>query len=546
MTNKLFRPIALFGVAIFAATFALIASGRETRAADSTTPAPAHFWTELADPGACSESADDAGLRRSRRQAQPRRREYLDRRARRARGRRRAVARRLAAGSGLPHGHPFEEFGGPQQHSKALGSGFIITKDGYILTNEHVVENPGTVTVTTQDGHNYIAKVIGHDEKSDIALLKIDAKHDLAVAPLGNSDDLKVGEWVMAIGNPFGFDHSVTAGIVSAKGRFIPGNYEDFIQTDASINPGNSGGPLIDLRGNVIGVNCAIYTHTGASMGIGFAVPIDMVKEELPQLKASGKVVRGWLGVYIQKMTPELAESLGLADSRGALVAKVLDNGPAKAAGVKRGDVIVAFDNQPVDDSRELPLMVGRTDLGHKGVLKVIRDKQTIDLPVTITESREPEILASEEKTEKPDLGAESPFGLHVKDLSPDLAKELGVDTARRRRDFVGAAGQPRRRSGPARARRDPRGQSRGRSKMWTPIRTRSSRAPRANRPAAGQARRRHDLRARQAGGVSRGRISDVPETNPEIRADRRGRADPVRRAAGAVAVLQLLPSARK
>ena len=221
--------------------------------------------------------------------------------------------------------------------------------------------------MTTQDGHNYTAKIVGHDEKSDIALLKIDAKHDLAVAPLGNSDDLKVGEWVMAIGNPFGFDHSVTAGIVSAKGRFIPGNYEDFIQTDASINPGNSGGPLIDLRGNVIGVNCAIYTHTGASMGIGFAVPIDLVKEELPQLKSSGKVVRGWLGVYIQKVTPELAESLGLADSRGALVAKVLDNGPAKAAGVKRGDVIVAFDNQPVDDSRELPLLVGRTDLGHKG-----------------------------------------------------------------------------------------------------------------------------------------------------------------------------------
>ncbi len=429
MTNKLFRPLALFGVAVFAATFVLIASGRETRAEDSTTPAPSHFWTELTDP----EHAPKA-------QTMP---DFVD------------LAAKLSPAvvniskdepnepaegvepppedspqdPGLPPGHPFEEFGGPQQHSKALGSGFIITKDGYILTNEHVVENPGTVTVTTADGHDYVAKVVGHDEKSDIALLKIDAKHDLAVAPLGNSDDLKVGEWVMAIGNPFGFDHTVTAGIVSAKGRFIPGNYEDFIQTDASINPGNSGGPLIDLRGNVIGVNCAIYTHTGASMGIGFAVPIDLVKEELPQLKASGKVVRGWLGVYIQKITPELAESLGLADSRGALVAKVLDNGPAKAAGVKRGDVIVAFDNQPVDDSRQLPLMVGRTDLGHKGVLKVIRDKQTIDLPVTITESREPEILASEEKTEKPDLGAESSFGLHVKDLNPDLAKELGVDT---------------------------------------------------------------------------------------------------------------------
>ena len=428
MTNKLFRPIVFSGVAIFTATFTLIASGIVARAADSAPPT--RFWTEPADPAHVAKA-----------QSMP---DFVD------------LASKLSPAvvnistdepdesaeggesspeespHGLlmpPHSHPFEEFGGGSPHSKALGSGFIITKDGYILTNEHVVENPGTVTVTTQDGHNYVAKIVGHDEKSDIALLKIDAKHDLAVAPLGNSDDLKVGEWVMAIGNPFGFDHSVTAGIVSAKGRFIPGNYEDFIQTDASINPGNSGGPLIDLRGDVVGVNCAIYTHTGASMGIGFAVPIELVKEELPQLKSSGKVVRGWLGVYIQKVTPELAESLGLADSRGALVAKVLDGGPAKAAGVKRGDVIVAFDNQPVSDSRELPLLIGRTDLGHKGILKVIRDKQTIDLPVTITQSREPEIVAAEEKSEKPDLGAVSPFGLHVKDLSPDLAKELGLDT---------------------------------------------------------------------------------------------------------------------
>ena len=188
---------------------------------------------------------------------------------------------------------------------------------------------------------------------------KIDVKHDLAVAPLGNSDDLRVGEWVMAIGNPFGFDHSVTAGIVSAKGRFIPGNYEDFIQTDASINPGNSGGPLIDLRGNVIGVNCAIYTHTRRQHGNRFCGADRPGQGRAAATESSGKVVRGWLGVYIQKVTPELAESLGLADSRGALVAKVIDNGPAKAAGVKRGDVIVAFDNQPVDDSRELPLMVG-------------------------------------------------------------------------------------------------------------------------------------------------------------------------------------------
>src|ERR1700722_13715178 len=426
MTNKFFRPIAFTGVAIFAAILTLITSRMQARAADSTPPAPPHFWMEIADPAHAPKA-----------QTMP---DFVDLAAKlspavvnistdEADQPAESVGPEDSPHSPLdPHSQgPLEQFGGAP-HAKALGSGFIITKDGYILTNEHVVDSPGKVTVTTQDGRNYTAKIIGHDEKSDIALLKIEAKHDLAVAPLGNSEDLRVGEWVMAIGNPFGFDHSVTAGIVSAKGGFIPGNYEDFIQTDASINPGNSGGPLIDLRGNVIGVNCAIYTHTGASMGIGFAVPIDLVKEELPQLKSSGKVVRGWLGVYIQKVTPELAESLGLADSRGALVANVLPNGPAQAAGVKRGDVIVAFDNQPVDDSRELPLLVGRTDLGHKGILKVIRDKQTIDLPVTITQSREPEIVAAEEKSTKPDLGAVSPFGLHVKDLSADLAKELGLD----------------------------------------------------------------------------------------------------------------------
>src|ERR1700720_1284077 len=428
MTNKLFRPIAFTGVAIFAATLTLTTSRMQARAADSAPPAPAHFWTEIADPAHAPKA-----------QTMP---DFVDLAAKLSP----AVvnistdeADQPAESVGpspedSPHSPmdprsqgPLEQFGGAP-HAKALGSGFIISKEGYVLTNDHVVPDVDRITVTTQDGHNYIAKIVGHDEKSDIALLKIEPKHDLAVAPLGNSEDLRVGEWVMAIGNPFGFDHSVTAGIVSAKGRFIPGNYEDFIQTDASINPGNSGGPLIDLKGDVIGVNCAIYTHTGASMGIGFAVPIDLVKEELPQLKTSGKVVRGWLGVYIQKMTPELAESLGLADSRGALVAKVLDNGPAQAAGVKRGDVIVAFDNQPVSDSRELPLLVGRTDLGHKGILKVIRDKQPLDLPVTITQSREPEILASAEKSEKPDLGAVPPFGVHVNDLNPDLAKELGLD----------------------------------------------------------------------------------------------------------------------
>jgi serine protease Do len=433
MAHKFFRSIASIGAAILIASGAGIltieSSGADAVAAENASST--RFWSEISDSGHIAKA-----------QTMP---DFVDLAAKLSP----AVVNistdepdepsestepQMPEGIEPPRGHeesphshgPFEEFGGPQR-PKALGSGFIITKDGYILTNEHVVENPGKVTVTTQDGRNYVAKIIGHDDKSDIALLKIDTKHDLAVAPLGNSDDLRVGEWVMAIGNPFGFDHSVTVGIVSAKGRFIPGNYENFIQTDASINPGNSGGPLIDTRGDVVGVNCAIYTHTGSSMGIGFAVPIDLVKEELTQLKTSGKVVRGWLGVYIQKMTPELAESLGLADSRGALVAKVLDDGPAKLAGVKRGDVIVSFDNQPIGDSRELPLMVGRTELGHKGMLKVIRDKQAIELPVTITESHETE-LAAAENPEKPEVGALSPYGLRVKDLSPELAKELGIE----------------------------------------------------------------------------------------------------------------------
>ena len=227
-----------------------------------------------------------------------------------------------AEGESGSEGSPFEHFG---HKSRSLGSGFIINKDGYILTNDHVVEDSKEIVVTTRDGHEYKAKLVGHDPKTDIALVKIDAQRDWPVAPLGDSSAVEVGEWVMAIGNPFGFDHSVTAGIVSAKGRFIPNNYDEFIQTDASINPGNSGGPLIDLRGEVVGVNSAIYTHTGSSMGIGFAIPINLIKDELEQLKEHGKVVRGWLGIYVQKVTPELAESMGLGEPGGALVADVLE-----------------------------------------------------------------------------------------------------------------------------------------------------------------------------------------------------------------------------
>jgi serine protease Do len=322
-----------------------------------------------------------------------------------------------------PH-NPFEEY---SPHAKSLGSGFIVSKDGYVVTNDHVVTDAQTISVVTQDGYQYKAKLVGRDEKSDIALLKIEPKHELPVAPLGNSDEVKVGQWVMAIGNPFGFDHSVTVGVVSAKGRFIPGNYDEFLQTDASINPGNSGGPLISVHGEVVGVNSAIYTRTGSNMGIGFAIPVNIVKEELAQLRASGKVVRGWLGVYIQKMTPEIAESLGLPTPTGALVAEVLKGGPAKSAGIQRGDVITSFDGTPIVDSRELPLLVGRAPIGHVATLKLMREGKPQELKIAITQSHEEE-LASAQPAGKPSRGTASSFGLYVKDLSPDLARELGLE----------------------------------------------------------------------------------------------------------------------
>jgi serine protease Do len=324
---------------------------------------------------------------------------------------------------------PFNEFGEPfgEPHGRSLGSGFIVNAAGYILTNDHVIENGREIIVTTKDGNQYKASGAGRDAKTDIALLKINARHDLPVAPLGDSDDVKVGQWVMTIGDPFGFDHTVTAGIVSAKSRFIPGNYDEFIQTDAAINPGNSGGPLINIRGEVVGVNSAIFTRTGSNTGIGFAIPVNLVKEELPQLREHGKVVRGWLGIYVQRVTPAIAESMGLEEPRGALVAEVLSEGPAKGAGVKRGDVIAAYNGTPIEDSRELPLMVARTPLGHSATLRVIRDKKYIELPVTITASRETHIASAAKQIIK----GSAPFGLTVKDLDSRLAHDMGLSQSK-------------------------------------------------------------------------------------------------------------------
>lgn len=312
-------------------------------------------------------------------------------------------------------------------HPRSLGSGFIISADGFILTNDHVVENAQRIVVTLQDGREFRARVIGRDEKTDIALIKIDATGHLPVAPLGDSDGVRVGAWVIAIGNPFGFDHSVTAGIVSAKGRFIPGNYDDFIQTDASINPGNSGGPLINEHGAVIGVNSAIYTRTGVNMGIGFAVPVNLVKAELPELRSLGKVVRGWLGVYIQPVSEAQAQAAGLSLPRGALVTEVIDNSPAKAAGLRHGDIIVRIDQQEIGESQQLPLIVGSVPVGRIAMLTVIRGRATREIPIVITPSREAE-LASRARGSGPPPPA---FGLTVQRVDANLAHELDLDAAR-------------------------------------------------------------------------------------------------------------------
>ncbi|MCC6763699.1 MAG: DegQ family serine endoprotease [Deltaproteobacteria bacterium] len=321
---------------------------------------------------------------------------------------------------------PFERFFGPgprqrQQPQRSLGSGFVIDPEGYILTNNHVVENADEIVVRLDNEQEHKATLVGKDPKTDLALLKIDGVSGLTAVTLGDSDTLRVGEWVMAIGNPFGLDHSVTSGIVSAKGRFIgAGNYDDYIQTDAAINPGNSGGPLLNLRGEVVGINSAIFSRTGGNIGIGFAIPVNLAKELVPQLREKGKVTRGWLGVLIQKVTPEIAESLGLDQARGALVADVVASGPAAAAGVKVGDVIVEFDGHPVSESNELPMLVARTPLDKQVTLKVMRDKESMEFTVTIAELQDDEAqLASAGDSEK--------LGLSVQTLTPEIAENLGV-----------------------------------------------------------------------------------------------------------------------
>jgi serine protease Do len=314
----------------------------------------------------------------------------------------------------------FDRFFGeiPQRDfvQRSLGSGFIIDKDGYIITNNHVIEGASEIRVRLSTEKEYDAEIVGRDPKTDLALIKIKSRNDLPVVALGDSDKVEIGEWVMAIGNPFGLSHTVTVGIVSAKGRVIgSGPYDDFIQTDASINPGNSGGPLFNIRGEVVGINTAIVA-TG--QGIGFAIPINVAREIIPQLKKQGKVTRGGIGVYVQKMTPELAKSFGLEKGKGALVADVIAGGAAEKGGIRRGDIIVRFDGKEIHEMNELPRLVAATHVGKEVEVEILREGKPMKLKLKVGELKEEAAARAEQK-------ASVDLGMSVQEITPEMARQL-------------------------------------------------------------------------------------------------------------------------
>ena len=310
--------------------------------------------------------------------------------------------------------------------TKSLGSGFIISADGYILTNAHVVESAEEILVRLNDKREFKAKAIGADKRTDIALIKIDAPN-LPKVTLGDPGKLRVGEWVLAIGSPFGFESSVTAGIVSAKGRSLPQeSYTPFIQTDVAINPGNSGGPLFNLKGEVVGINSQIYSRTGGYMGLSFAIPIDVAMDVQQQLRTTGRVSRGRIGVVIQEMTKELADSFGLPKATGALVNSVEKGAPADKAGIEAGDIILKFDGKTVGSSSDLPRLVGTTKPGHKATIQVWRKGVTKDFTVTVGEFADEKPARLSSKRAKPEASANR-LGLVLSELTVEQQRDLKI-----------------------------------------------------------------------------------------------------------------------
>ena len=336
----------------------------------------------------------------------------------------------------FPPGSPFEEFfkefgeRGQTRRAQSLGSGFIIDKEGIVVTNNHVIENAEQITIYLSNDDSYEATVIGRDAKTDIAVLRFDPEGaDITAVSMGDSDKLRVGDWVMAIGNPFGLGGTVTAGIVSARGRDIgSGPYDDFIQTDASINRGNSGGPLFDMNGKVIGINTAIFSQTGGSVGIGFAISSNLASQVVDQLIEYGRTRRGWLGVYIQEVTEDIAESLGIDEAAGALISNVTKGGPADTAKLEAGDVIISFDGKKIDRMRDLPRIVAETDVDAVVDVEIIRNSKKMTLQVTLGELEQAEnggLLSNNQQDESKSFGD---LGFSAEQLDADLAEEYGLD----------------------------------------------------------------------------------------------------------------------
>lgn len=356
-----------------------------------------------------------------------------------------SIMRNVSGGGGIPEGLDFPfpegeelpdflkkffEYHGADPDlpfdTESVGSGFVISKDGYIVTNAHVIDDASEILVKLQDRRELSAEVIGIDKYSDIALLKVSA-NNLPVVALGKSEDLTAGEWVVAIGSPFGFDHSVTAGIVSAIGRTLPSvNYVSFIQTDVAVNPGNSGGPLFNMQGQVVGINSHIYSRTGGFMGLSFAIPSEFVTHVVEQLKQQGFVTRGWLGVYIQEITRELSESLGLSKPQGVLVSGTTPDSPAALAGIEVGDVIVSFNGKKIENIGVLPPLVGHTKPDQAVPVEVLRNNELLSFDVTIKalpDSEQPEtVTASEQEDKRPNVEL---LGLTVRAMTPDEQAEV-------------------------------------------------------------------------------------------------------------------------